>query len=407
MKHVYVIEVPPVERSGRMEIHMEYNIHPELGLIHRGNWYRIKEVMKRAEGGDRVTIGFLGGSITQGAVAEYHSNCYAHLVFEWWEKKFPKSAFTYANAGIGGTTSQFGVARVDRDLMSYTPDMVFIEYSVNDDNTDFFQETYEGLVRHVFGNPLKPAVALIHNIMYDKGTTAQEKHSEIGRHYDLPCIAMQPTIYAQVKAGAIANRDITPDDFHPNTKGHALVASVIIDFLEKVYAELHTQEEASANENQLVKPLTANQYEKSTRIQNGIYFPNDFADVDTYIQENGFVPDQTVQHHLYEINRNGWTASKKGASIRFEVACTELAVQYIKSVKQPAPIAKAVIDGNDDAAITLDANFDEDWGDCLYMQSLLVHGEDRKHVVEIEIAQATPEDVVPFYLVSLVASRRA
>lgn len=381
---------------------MAYEVHPEKGLVNRGNWYRIKECMRRARGGDRITIGFLGGSITQGAVAEFHSNCYAHLVFEWWEKKFPKSAFTYANAGIGGTTSQFGVARVDRDLMAYNPDMVFIEFSVNDENTAFFKETYEGLVRRVYQNPLAPAVALIHNIMYDKGTTAQEIHQSIGEHYELPCVCMQSTIYEEVKAGRIPNRDITPDDLHPNTEGHALVASVIINFLEKVYAELDVEEEPVYD---VPTPVTDNAYEKSIRYQNGIYHPNCFKGNACTISCDGFVADDRLQKHLYDFCRNGWTADALGNKITFEVEGSELAVQYCKTIHQPAPIATAVVDGDTEHAIVLDANFDETWGDCLYMQSLLVHGTPGMHTVEITLTKTHENDAVPFYLVSLVASK--
>ena len=53
---------------------MSFEVHPEKGLVNRGNWYRIKECMRRAKWGARITIGFLGGSITQGAVSEFHSN---------------------------------------------------------------------------------------------------------------------------------------------------------------------------------------------------------------------------------------------------------------------------------------------------------------------------------------------
>lgn len=63
------------------------------------------------------------------------------------EKTFPQADFTYINAGIGGTTSQFGVARAEADLLSKEPDFVIIEFSVNDDSTEHFMETYEGLVR--------------------------------------------------------------------------------------------------------------------------------------------------------------------------------------------------------------------------------------------------------------------
>lgn len=383
---------------------MSYEIHPEKGLVNRGNWYRIKECMRRARGGDRITVGFLGGSITQGAVSSYHSNCYAHKVFEWWEEKFPKSAFTYANAGIGGTTSHFGVSRVERDLLVYRPDMVFVEFSVNDENTEFFKETYEGLIRRVLQNPLAPAVALIHNIMYDHGKSAQEMHQSIGTHYELPCVSMKSTIYEEVKAGKIANRDITPDDLHPNTDGHALVASVIIHFLEQVYAELDKDETdpygGQEDRTPLPSPLTPNCYEHTVRHQNGVYWPA----TDCRIATDGFTPDRRPQRYLYDFCRNGWTASEKGAKIVFETTGTELAVQYCKSVTQPAPIATAVVDGDTANAVTLDANFDETWGDCLYLQTLLVHGKPGPHTVEITLTQTHENDAVPFYLVSLISS---
>nr|MDE7284190.1 SGNH/GDSL hydrolase family protein [Lachnospiraceae bacterium] len=132
---------------------MTYEVHAEQGWVNRGNLFRLKELMKRAEAGDRMTLAFLGGSITQGCLSSQYTNCYAYLVYDWFVRKFPKTAFTYINAGVGGTTSQFGVSRVEDDVLSFKPDLVLIEFSVNDDNTDFFKETYEGLVRKVYGNP--------------------------------------------------------------------------------------------------------------------------------------------------------------------------------------------------------------------------------------------------------------
>lgn len=370
---------------------MSYRIQTEKGLVNRGNWHRMKECMKRAEGGDRITIGFLGGSITQGAAAETHTTCYAYLVFDWWVKKFPKSAFTYVNAGIGGTTSQFGASRAESDLLVYRPDVVFVEFSVNDENNSFYQETYEGLVRKIYDAPLKPALTLIHNIMYDHGKTAQEIHQEVGEHYDLPCVAMGPTIYAEVKAGRILNRDITPDDLHPNTKGHALVASVIIDYLEKVYAELSSEESA---EKAMPAPLTDNHYQNCIRLQNGNSAP----------VLDGFVADKTPQRLVLDGFRNGWSAKRRGAKIMFEAEGSEIAVQYRKTIHQPAPVAAAVVDGDVQNAVVLDANFEETWGDCLFMQNLLVHGENRKHTVEIMLTETHENDESEFYLISLIVS---
>lgn len=370
---------------------MAYDVHADKGWVNRGNLYRMKELMKRAEAGDRMTMAFLGGSITQGSVSSQYTNCYAYLVYDWFVKKFPKTAFTYINAGVGGTTSQFGVARADEDVLLYKPDFTIIEFSVNDDNTDFFKETYEGLVRKIYGSKYEPAVLLVHNIFYNTGISAEEKHREIGSYYNLPSVSMKTTIYPETVSGAIPVREVTPDDLHPNTQGHALLAEVITDFLEKVYAQKDEPEEKPVMP---IKPVTVNAYEKAKRYQN-------------YNSEpvcNGFEADDTLKKYVNDMFRGGFTASKQGASIKFEVEGTELAVQYRKSVNKPAPIAIAIVDGEEDKGIILDANFQETWGDCLYIETIAKHIEDKKHTVEVKLIETHEDDVVPFYLVSIIAS---
>ena len=125
-------------------------IDNHLGIVNCGNWYRIKKVMRKAKSGEPITVGFLGGSITQGCLSSTPETCYAYLVYEWWKKQFPDTSVTYVNAGIGGTTSQFGVARADSDLLSHHIDFSVVEFSVNDDDNAHFLETYEGLIRHLY-----------------------------------------------------------------------------------------------------------------------------------------------------------------------------------------------------------------------------------------------------------------
>ena len=369
---------------------MGYEIHAEKGMVNRGNLYRLKELMKRAEAGDRMTLAFLGGSITQGSLSSEYTNCYAYLVFDWFVKKFPKTAFTYVNAGVGGTTSQFGVSRVGEDVLKYKPDLVMIEFSVNDDNTDFFKETYEGLVRKVYGNPFEPAVLLIHNICYDTGISAEEKHREIGTHYALPSVSMKPTIYQEIISGAIPVRDVTPDDLHPNTQGHAMLAEVITYFLENVYEKRNEDEEKVS----MPDALTANTYEKAQRLQN---------DNSTPVCK-GFTPDDTLKKYVSDTFRGGWTASEKGASITFEVNGSEIAVQYRKSVNKPAPIAIAIVDGDEENAALLDANFEETWGDSLTIETVAHHISKGTHTVEIRLKETHEDDAVPFYLTSVIVS---
>lgn len=374
-------------------MYMPYTINYENSVANPGNLYRMKRLMERAKAGEKLTLGFLGGSITQGSLASSPQTCYAYRVFSWWQKQFPKAEFTYINAGIGGTTSQFGAARVESDLLVHKPDFVIVEFSVNDDSTEHFCETYEGLVRKIYASDTKPAMLLVHNVYYSNGSNAQLQHAKAARHYQLPAVSMQSTIYPEVVSGKIPNREITPDDLHPNDAGHELVAGVITDFLEKTEKKLT---EITDEPYPMPEPFTANHYENSVRWQNYNCTP----------VTDSFMPDMEKQNHITECFRNGWTASKEGAKITFEVEGTCIGVQYRKSIRKPTPVAELVIDGNRKHAVRLDGNFDEDWGDCLYLETVAEHIPFGRHTVEITVTETHPEDAVPFYLVSVISSGR-
>lgn len=360
-------------------------------MANRGNQARIKKVFQRAEQGEKLTIGFLGGSITQGSLASDSKLCYAYRVYEWWCKTFPEAEFVYLNAGIGATDSQFGCARADSDLLAYRPDFVIVEFSVNDSATPHYLETYEGLIRKIYGAAWQPAVLLVHNVCYDNGANAQLMHGKVARYYELPAVSMQSCIYPELVSGRLENRTITPDDLHPNDYGHELVASVITYFLGKILEDITNGElpvELKA------EPLTANAYQYSVRYRSDNASP----------VLNGFIADQSSQEVITDIFKKGWTASEKGASIVFEVKGSCIGVQYRKTMQLPAPVAELILDGDEAHPFVLDANFDETWGDKLVLDTVLEHGEDKLHRVEIRLRETHREDRLPFYLVSVIAS---
>lgn len=364
---------------------------------------RLKNLMKRAANGESLVIGFLGGSITQGSLSSTPKTCYAYLVYEWWKKSFPNAAFSFVNGGIGGTTSHYGGARAWKDVLCYRPDIVTVDFSVNDDANEFFEETYEGTLRRLLAAPSAPAVVVLNNVFYDTGKNAQDYHNRIADHYGIPHVSIKDTVYPDVESGKIVRADITPDNLHTNDKGHRLVADEICKLLDSIKAEM--EEETIAGENiegkstkteasvSLPAPLTENAYEHSRLIQ---------------IQDNeaildGFLVDPIEKKGMLDIFKNGWTAAHTNDKISFEIECSCLAVQYRKSVQQPVPKAKAVIDGDEEHAVILDGNFTEDWGDCLYLEPLLNHAEKKVHRIEITVTDA--KDIVrPFYLVSLIVS---
>ena len=141
-------------------------------------------------------------------------------------------------------------------------------------------------------------------------------------------------------------------------------------------------------------PITTNAYENSVRYQNFNSEP----------VLAGFEADKEEQKHITEFFRNGWTAWEKDSKITFKINGKGIAVQYRKSVKQPTPIAQIVIDGDTENAMLLDGNFDQDWGDCLHIDTVARNLKPGEHTVEITIVQTNPADVVPFYLVSVIGS---
>jgi len=351
---------------------------------------RLKKLLRRAVQGEELTIGFLGGSITQGSLSTQPGNAYAFRVYQWFVDTFPKSKFHYVNGGIGGTDSLYGVARAVTDVLMYQPDFVVVDFSVNDLEVPFQQETYEGVVRKLLAWPSHPAVVLLNNIYYDTGLTAEDDHVAVGDHYGVPHVSIRDSIYRELKAGTYTRPQLSPDGLHPNDFGHGLVAGEIIKLLESVNARREEPEEEAV----LPSPLTANAYENAQRLTIREVSP----------ELNGFRADTAEKTGHLDHWKNGWIGQNPGDKITFTVDASCIAVQYRKTIRRPALRAQLILDGDTAHPVLLDGNFDEDWGDCLYLQPILHHGEQKTHTVEITILPTEDEAPTEFYLMALITA---
>ncbi|NND04871.1 MAG: SGNH/GDSL hydrolase family protein [Saprospiraceae bacterium] len=91
-----------------------------------------------------VRVAFLGSSIT----AQPGWRKYA---MEWLKGAFPKSVFTEINAAIGVTASDFEAYRLSDQVLRFGPDLIFIEFAVNDSKKtkETMLKAMEGMVRQV------------------------------------------------------------------------------------------------------------------------------------------------------------------------------------------------------------------------------------------------------------------
>ena len=193
----------------------------------------IQDKMQKALAGEEVTVAYLGGSITEGYSAGAEK-CYAKLSFEKFKEAFGGGDnIKYVNAGISGTPSKLGNLRLQRDILSHDPDIVFIEFAVNDAMDDEHQAAYESIVRDLLERDIAPV--LLFSIT-ETGYSAQSYMKKIGEHYNLPMISYADAVTYLLESGKMVWKDFSDDYTHPNFKGHAMVADMIGYYFEQAYA---------------------------------------------------------------------------------------------------------------------------------------------------------------------------
>jgi lysophospholipase L1-like esterase len=80
--------------------------------------YRLKKEKK-------LTVAYFGGSITEACG-------WRVKIKDYLRASYPEAEITEVNAAISGTGSLAGLYRCDTDLLSLKPNLVFIEFAVND-----------------------------------------------------------------------------------------------------------------------------------------------------------------------------------------------------------------------------------------------------------------------------------
>ena len=112
----------------------------------------LPHIFAKLKAGKSVTVAYIGGSITAGAGASDGSRTsYRALVGQWFAATFPQSAVNNVDAAIGGTGSDLGAFRAGRDVLAHHPDLVFVEFAVNDGGSPeaMIDRAMEGIVRQI------------------------------------------------------------------------------------------------------------------------------------------------------------------------------------------------------------------------------------------------------------------
>jgi lysophospholipase L1-like esterase len=169
--------------------------------------------LKAQTTGAEVKIGYLGGSIT--AQNGWRVQTLAHF-----KKAYPQASFAEINAAIGGTGSDLGVFRVKQDVLSRGPDLLFVEFAVNDGGADPQRiiRAMEGIVRQTWQANPKCDICFVYTLTealsppmlegkLQRSASAMEKVADF---YGIPSITLGMEVAKLAKAGKLAWRAKLP-----------------------------------------------------------------------------------------------------------------------------------------------------------------------------------------------------
>jgi lysophospholipase L1-like esterase len=255
-----------------------------IPVIVPGSFYEEKECTVRngipgfftkIKSGKAITVGYIGGSITQGMY------CYRTQSAKYLQTLFPKVDIKFINAGVSGTGTDLGACRMEEQLLKYEPDLIFIEFAVN----GAYAPGMEGMIRQARQRHPATEICLIYTVFtgqtqaYAEGRIPENIAGleKLAEHYKIPSVHLAMEAAQLEKEGRLVwkgDTAATPDKIvfsadgiHPVVAGGNLYAAALARAMQKM-------QKAKPSPAAAVLPaaLYASDWEKA-----GMYAPEEVA----------------------------------------------------------------------------------------------------------------------------------
>ena len=240
----------------------------------------LPNVAAKLKAGQPVKVAYLGGSIT--AAAGWRVKTLA-----WLQAQYPQAKLSEIHAAIGGTGSDLGVYRVGFDALRHKPDLLFVEFAVNDGGADPHEihRCMDGIVRQTWAADPTTDICYVYTLTggmvdelksgkFPQAASAMEKLAD---HYAIPSIHFgvevvkrlaadslvfkAPASPTEAERKAIGDRLVfSNDDVHPLDAGHGLYAEVVARHMPALFAA------GKIGPHVLGEPLVADHYQKASMV---------------------------------------------------------------------------------------------------------------------------------------------
>jgi lysophospholipase L1-like esterase len=237
----------------------------------------IGNVVAKLTAGKDVKIAYFGGSITA-------APGWRPKTLDWFKENWPNAKISEINAAIGGTGSDLGVYRNEQDVLQHKPDLVFVEFAVNDSGAspENIWRGMEGIVRQTW--KANPETDIVFVYTFQRGQENDLKNGNFPRsssamevladYYDIPSISVAYEVNKLLQEGKLwivpekdeAGKDKpTPEDVllfstdgvHPLDAAHNLYAAIVAEAMNDFV------EDSKPGAHQLKAPLQADNWENA------------------------------------------------------------------------------------------------------------------------------------------------
>ena len=359
-------------------------VYPDA-IVDRGNPLGLRRVFDKAERGETLRVAVIGGSITGGAHAGGREREWGSVFAAGWRELFPKAKVEFLNAGVGATGSLIGAFRYSHDVSPFKPDVLGVEFSVNDPDNDEARQTMEGVLRHA----RREGTAVVLLGMTNKGgANAQAAHLKAARKYGAPFVSYRDGVMKKIKAGTWKWEDVGADGVHPNRRGHALAGELMNLFVRDELRRYNVERRAKPP---LPQPVITEAFEQ------GSFTP--FAEL-PLVENCGFVPYQEGQRSW----GRGLLSTNAGDRVVFTFTGSTAAFLYRHGdLASGMGRAKVTVDGKELGEKPSSYQKGKWWWHT--PACWLCRDKSGKHTVEIETLPAEkPGDQVGFRLAVLMVS---
>jgi len=214
------------------------NFEPELHV--RAGLPRLAALTQSSTAKTELRVAYLGGSITAAG------NGWRTLTTDSLRNRFPNCSIIEINAGLPGTGSNLGACRLSYDVLRHRPDLLFVEFAVNDTGapSDRIERTMEGIVRQTWHVDPRtdicfvytvstPHVAVLQAGEFPPSARAMEK---VASRYQIPSIHFGVDVVRQLATGDLIFKGGSSDDpskifsldgVHPTAAGHQIYFNAI------------------------------------------------------------------------------------------------------------------------------------------------------------------------------------